>query len=403
MAVRGRHPHNRLTDLVARRLGPGRHADGNTLYLHVRPSGSRAWTQRLVVQGERRDRGLGGYPLVSLADARRVAKDNRRVARAGGDPFAVSAPKEVPTVRELYEAVIKGRREGWRHRATEAKWRLFFRKYVEGPIGDKPVDKVSVDDVLGIVAPRWAGRGSDGWVLRLQLNQVMKLAVVRGCRGDNPAENVQAVMPSVVAVVEHHPSLSHRRVREAMRAVLESRHDEAKKLALLFTVLTASRVSEVTGAPWTEFDLEAGIWTRPAERMKGQVEHPVPLSVQAVQILDRARALGRSGDFVFVVPRYRGRGSVRPLTPYDLSKVLKPLGYVDKEERPIVTHGFRRTFRTWGSKVARARFEVLETALAHLSSATVRAYFDAETELVDERRELMQAWADYVLPREEDG
>ena len=78
---------------------------------------------------------------------------------------------------------------------------------MEAPIGDKPVDKVSVDDVLGIVSPRWAGRGSDGWVLRLQLNQVMKLAVVKGCRGDNPAENIEVVMPKVTAIVEHHPSL----------------------------------------------------------------------------------------------------------------------------------------------------------------------------------------------------
>ena len=313
----------------------------------------------------------------------------------------MSAPKDVPTVRELYEVVIKGRREGWRHPATEAKWRLFFRKYVEAPIGDKPVDKVSVDDVLGIVGPLWGGRGSDGWVLRLQLNQVMKLAVVKGCRGDNPAENVEAAMPQVTAVVSHHPSLPHSQAREAMCAVLASRHDEAKKLALLFTVLTASRVGEVIGAPWTEIDLETGIWTRPVERMKARVEHSVPLSVQAAEILGRARALGRSGDLVFVVP-HRRRGSVRRLTAHDVTDVLRPLGYVDKAKRPIVTHGFRRTFRTWGSAVARARVEVLEVALAHLASATVGAYFDAETELIDERRELMQAWADYVLPREED-
>ena len=136
--------------------------------------------------------------------------------------------------------------------------------------------------------------------------------------------------------------------------------------------------------------------------MKALVEHPVPLSVQAAEILDRARALGRSGDLVFVVP-HRRRGSVRELTPQDLAKVLKPLGYKDKKKRPIVTHGFRRTFRTWASKVARARFEVLEVSLAHLASPVVKAYFDAETELIDERREVMQAWADYVLPREEDG
>ena len=352
--------------------------------------------QRIVVRGKRRDLGLGSYPLVSLADARRLAADNRREARAGGDPFAERTPKDVPAVADLYEAVIDARRGNWRNAGTEQKWRRFFRKYVAKPIGDKPVDQVTVGELTKMVKPLWGGRGSDGWVLRLQLNQVMKWAVVHGYRADNPAENIEAVMPSVKAVVSHHPSLAFSKVREAMAAVQASRCDEAVKLALLFTVLTASRVGEVAQAPWVEIDPETAIWTRPAERMKAHVEHSVPLSVQALEILDRARELGRSAAFVFVVPHGK-RNAVRPLDARDFARVLRPLGYKDKK-RPIVMHGFRRTFRTWGSEVARARFEVLEAALAHLSSATVRAYFEAETALLDERRELMQAWAEHVLP-----
>lgn len=399
--TRGKHPHHRLTDLVIRQAGPGRHADGEGLYLYVRPSGSRSWMQRLVVHGKRKDRGLGSYPLVSLADARRKAEEHRRVARGGGDPFAVRAPKEAPTVRELWDAVVELRRKHWRTRATEAKWRRFFREYVEAPIGDTPVDRVTVDDVLDIVGPRWAGRGSAGWYLRHYLNQVMRMAMVREFRIDNPAANIESAMHRVTQVVQHHPSLPYPEAPAAMAAVRNSEADEAAILGLLFVVMTACRVGEVAGALWTEFDRKRRIWTPSAAHMKKQVERPVPLPVQADVILDRVRELARSGEFVFAVPRPR-RGGVRPLTSKDFGQILGPLGFVDVKNEPISMHGFRRTFRTWGSEVAKARFEVLEVALAHLAIPTVQAYFDRENSNMDERRELMQAWADYVLPRDED-
>ena len=259
----GRHPHHRLTDVVVRRAGPGRHADGNGLHLLVRPNGARSWVQRLVIAGRRRDLGLGGYPLVPLADARRVAADNRRVARSGGDPVAAPSRKAMPSVREVVEAVIAARSVSWRNPATERKWRRLFATLVVPRIGAKPVDEVTLDDLRRIVLPHWHGRGSTGYVLRQHLDSVLRWSVAHGHRPDNPAEQLKALVPKVKAVVHHHPSLPHRKVRDAMRAVEASRADEAVKLALLFTVLCAARVGEVGGAAWSEMDHEGRVWTRP--------------------------------------------------------------------------------------------------------------------------------------------
>lgn len=391
----GRHPYQRLTDAVVRQARSGRHVDGNGLHLLVRPNGARSWVQRLVILGNRRDLGLGGYPLVTLATARKVAEENRRVARSGGDPVAAPSRKAVPSVREVFEDVIAARSVSWRNPATERKWRRLFETLVLPGIGAKPVDEVTLDDLREIVLPHWHGRGSTGYVVRQHLDSVMRWSVAHGHRSDNPAEQLKVLVPKVKAVVHHHPSLPHRKVCDAMRAVDASRADEAVKLALLFTVLCVARVGEVGGAAWSEMDLEGRVWTRPAERMKAQQLHQVPLSAQALAVLDRMRALARSGPLVFAL-RNR-RGGTRAVAAADLAAVLRPLGFVDEQRRSVVMHGFRATFRVWAMEVERASFESCEAALAHTQSdQTVAAY--ARSELFEVRRELMQAWADYVVP-----
>ena len=396
MRARGRHPYRRLTDLVARRARPGRHADGNGLYLFVRPNGSRSWIQRIVIGGRRRDLGLGPYPLVSLADARRVAEENRRVARSGGDPVASSSRGSVPSVREMFEEVVAARRVSWRNPATERKWRRLFDTLVSPKIGSKPIDQVTVEELSRIVLPNWHGRGSTGYVLRQHLDTVMRWAMVNGHRRDNPAAQVKELAPKVRATVRHHPSLPHRQVCDAMRRVEELSADPAVQLALLFTVLCAARIGEVVGATWSEIDIESRVWTRPAERMKAQLQHRVPLPVQALEILDRVRALNLASPLIFAV-RNR-RGGARPVAPADLARLLHPLGFRDEEGRPIVMHGFRSTFRVWAMEVKEASYEACESALAHVhTSQTVSSY--ARSDLLEVRRELMQEWANYVVPR----
>ena len=395
---RKRHPHHRLTDLMVRKAGPGRYADGNCLYLWVEDSRAKRWVQRLVILGKRRDLGLGSYPLVPLADARRVAAENRRIARAGGDPCVVRTPKSVPLLRDVVEEVSASRRRGWKTDKNEQKWRRYFRDLVYPEIGDDvAVDKITLDDVKGLVGPHWHGRRSRGYVLRQYLDVVLDWAMISGHRSDNPAAKVKALLKEAPAQVVYYPSLPYSEAPEALRKVQGVACDPAVKLALVFMVLTAARISEVTEAPWSEIDLPRRTWVCSAARLKKLVRHRVPLSDQAIGVLEQAKALGRSGSLAFPTPHVR-TGGVRSVTANDFRQVLRPLGFKDEENRPIVMHGFRATLGEWAQEVAKAPEEQREKALAHSAPTSTKARY-GRSDLLELRRPLMQAWADYVLPR----
>ena len=400
MPARRRHPHHQLTELTVRHALPGRHADGNGLYLFVRPTGARSWIQRLVIGGRRRDIGLGGCTLVALTEARRLAAENRKVARAGGDPIPARTQDAAPRVRVVVEAVVAARRANWRKANTEKKWRRLFERFVFPRIGDKPVSRVTLDDVRDIVVPHWKGRGSMGYVLRQHLDYVLRWAVAHGQRSDNPAEQLKILLPRVKAVVDHHPSLPYGSVAAAVAAVRAAGVDDVVELLLVFVVLCASRLGEAAGARWSEIDAAGRVWTLPAERTKAQRPHRVPLSVQALDVIQRARALNPPGPLVFTV--LNRRGEARPVTPSAAARVLRALGLRDGQGRRIVLHGFRTTFRVWAMEQAQASFEVCEAALAHAQvNQTVAAY--ARSDLFEARRELMQRWADHVVPRKPTG
>ena len=232
-----RHPHNRPKDLAIRQALPGRYADGNGLYLYVREGGSKSWVQRLVIRGARVDMGLGGYPLVSLAEAREVAFDNRRVARRGGDPRTDGKEKTTPIVSLAVETVIEARRASWRNASTEQKWRRMFERFVFPAIGDHPIGSVTLDALRNIVVPHWKGRGSLGSVLLQNLNYVFKWAVAHEHRPDNPADKLRTLLPKMKTVVRHHPSLPYRKVPQAVAAVRASDADPAFKLLVVFIML----------------------------------------------------------------------------------------------------------------------------------------------------------------------
>ena len=352
--------------------------------------------QRLVIGRRRRDIGLGSHALVSLPEARRRAAENRRVARAGGDPTATRTSGATPTVRAVVEAVIAARRANWRSPDTEKKWRRLFGALVFPRIGDKPVGRVTLEDVREIIVPLWKGRGSTGYVLRQHLDYVMRWAVAHGHRPDNPADRLKVLLPRVKVVIAHHPSLPYGRAAEAMAAIQASTADEMVKLLVMFVVLCVPRLGEAAGARWSEVDVAERVWTLPAERTKAQRLHRVPLSSQARAVIERARALDRPGPLVFAA-RSR-RGVVRPVASNAVSRLLQALDLQDERGRHIVAHGFRSTFRVWAMEQAQASFEVCEAALAHVQAdRTVAAY--ARSDLFEARRALMQRWADYVLPR----
>ena len=394
MAPRGRHPHNRLKDTMIRQAKPGRHVDGNGLHLYVRLNDYRSWVHRVTIDGGRHDLGLGPYPLVSLAEARALAIRNLVTIRSGGDPRTLNVRKSVPTLRHVVESVIETRRSNWKHPATEQEFRRRFDVHVFPKLADRSVAAIELPDLLDVLKPIWGGRGSQGYTLRQHLSAVMQYAVAHGHRADDPATKAKNLLPKVTVAPVHHPSLPHRRTRAALAAIRASAADESVKLFVVFTVLTAARFSEAAEVVWPEIIDDDAVWVLLPDRMKAGRQHRVPLSAQAVEILRAARALAPTSRYVF--PVRRRDGSLRCVSPASVTRLLRQLELVDEQQRPVVMHGFRATFRVWAME-AEASFEVCEAALAHVQSdQTVAAY--ARSDLFDRRRVLMQRWADYVLP-----
>lgn len=390
MARRGPHPRNRLTDLMVRQAGPGRHMDGRGLHVYVRPDGYRSWVHRVTIYGRRCDIGLGSCADVSLAEARARTIENCKVIRQGGDPRRTR--EAVPMFRDAVESVIETRRPNWKTPGAEQSFRHLFEKHAFPTLGDRRIDDVEVQDMLAILTPIWGGRRSQGYVLRQHVSAVMRSAIAHGYRTDDPAARAKELLPKVQVAPVHLASLPYRQAPAALSAVLASDADELVRLFVVFTVLTAARFSEAANATWSEMiDVDGGdpAWLVPAERMKAGGEHKVPLARQMLEVLSAARRVNPGGPFVF----RRGR---RRFPRNTVTGLLRGLDLKDEKGRPVVMHGFRATFRVRAMELG-TPFEVCEAALAHLpSSQTVAAY--ARSDLFALRRTLMQEWADFLLP-----
>ena len=382
---RGRHPEHALSAaFVSSVTEAGRYCDGHGLYLKVQPSGSRSWVQRIAVNGRRRELGLGGFPLVSLDEARARAFANRRLARAGGDPLVekVSA-RCVPTFAAAAERVWTQMRLGWRNRKYDRDWMSGLARFVFPRLGEKPVSAVTTADVMETLRPVWHRWPTTARRVRQRIATVMEWAVAMDYRTDNPCGRVDLVLGRQRDCVRHMRALPHRAVSAAVSAVRASRARPVVKLAFEFLVLTAARSGEVRGAGWSEIDCRGGVWTIPAARMKTNREQRVPLCGRALAIVDGARALADDSRRVF--PGARGR----QLKDMALSRPLNELGI------PAVPHGFRSSFRDWAAEETDHPREVVEAALAHVVRNPVEAAY-ARSDLFDRRRRLMDEWAEYL-------
>ena len=382
---KGPHPHQALAPPFVRSAPPGKHADGNGLYLYVQPSGTRSWIQRLVIHGRSRELGLGSARLVPLAEAREKALANRKLAREGGDPLAEKHRLDsMPTFAEAAAAVIEQKRAGWRGPRQAHVWLRSLQRYAFPRIGKRPVSEVASADVLQILAPIWHVRMQTARTVRLRIGAVLEWAVAMNLRNDNPADRVLPVLGPQNEVVEHRQALPHREVAAAIRTLQASERAGVGKLAFEFLILTAARWGEVRGAVWTEMDAEARVWTVPAERMKMKRDHRVPLCRRAIELLDAARALADEGNPV-VFPNERGKR----LDDKRLRRLLW------KHRIPAMVHGFRSSFRDWAAEETDHPREVIEAALAHVVQNKVEAAY-ARSDLFERRRRLMDDWAAYL-------
>ena len=367
------------------RYGDGRGGFGLSLLVKPRDNGrmSKTWSQRLRIDGELTNVGLGPYPLVTLKEARDKALENRRAVEQGSDPREQRAAARVPTFAQAVEAVIKIHAETWKNGGrSEDNWRKSLSEYAMPRLGRKPVNKITTSDVLAVITPIWSSRRETAKRVRQRISAVMKWAVAEGHREDNPAgDAIQAALPKNETVKVHYQALPHGEVVAALRTMRAANVWGPKKLAVEFLVLTATRSNEVRGARWNEIDGEA--WTIPAERMKKGREHRVPLAPRALAVLEEARDFDDRSGLVFPSSR-RGKQS-----DGSLSQFVKHLGI------QAVPHGFRSSFRNWAAECSAAPREVCELALAHVNDDQTEAAY-RRSDLFDLRRKLMEDWEAYV-------
>ena len=368
-----------------RTFGDGR--GGYGLTLAVKPNGVKYWYQRVYINRRPVNLGLGGYPAVSLAEARRHALANARLARRGEDPRRQR--HAVPTVSETLEAVIARDAPTWRDpERTAREWRSALQIHA-AVLLQRPVDQVTSAECIEVLSSLWHSKRETGLRLRHRLTAIFKFALAQGYRTDNPVDAAKAALPNRRGDDQRkrrHAALPYADVADALNAVEHADIWTGTKLAFRFLVLTATRSGEVRGATRSEIDSPDALWTIPGSRMKAGIEHRVPLSTQAMNVIAQAERLPMSsGDLIF--PTVRGK----LMMDNALSKPLRDLGIA------AVPHGFRSSFRDWAAERTATPTAVVEAALAHrVSNKVEAAYF--RSDLLDKRRELMQAWSDFLAP-----
>jgi integrase len=386
------------------------HCDGGGLYLQVTPSKAdgpvnKSWLFRYATGEIKTSRngkprpvehamGLGSYPDVSLADARKKAAGARKLREDGRDPIKardaeraaqVAATAKAMTFDQCRDAYLASHQVGWRSGKHGKQWARSLDMYVTPVFGKLPVQTIDVALVMKVLEPMWLTVPDTASRVRGRIESVLDWARVRGYRyGENPARwrgHLDHLLPTRARVraVKHHAALPYAEIA-AFMAELRTRPAIAAR-ALEFTILTAARSGEVFGARWDEIDLAAKVWTVPANRMKGGREHRVPLAPPALRVIDH-QAHVRENDFVFPGARRHG------LSPMAIVKLLRRMG------RDFTVHGFRSTFRDWAAERTSYPREVAEAALAHMVANKVEAAYQ-RGDLFEKRRKLMDAWAKY--------
>ena len=367
---------------------PGRYGDGGTLHLVVSPRGTKSWVQRITIDGRRRDIGLGGWPVVSLAMARDRAFANRRAVADGRDPLPRKRQRATPTFREASERALEANRPRWRNVKTSDNWIATMAKYVHPVFGDRRVDQIRREDVLRVLTPIWTVKPEIGRKVRQRIRATLAWAQAHGHVEHNLAgDAIDGALPSLPAVKAHFRALPYREVGAALDIIEASRASVSAKACLRFVVLTACRSGEARLATWEEIDPEAREWRIPESRMKAGIEHRVPLTDAALDVLEHVRSLRGPADLLFPSPSRPGK----TLSDMTLTKMLRDTGLADR----ATVHGFRSAFRTWASERTSVPHAVCEMALAHrVGSDVERSY--ARSDLFEKRRGLMDQWAAYV-------
>lgn len=394
----GSHTLNALTVKAISASKSAKLRDGGGLWLVTKGKG-RYWIFSYTFGGKRREMGIGPLHTIGLAEARQAAERARDLLRQGIDPIehrsvaAIEAAKVADGGRTFGEyadsyidaAVTAGR---WRGAKTEARWRNSITNHA-ALIRNKPIADVGITEVLSVVRPLWGTKQESAEKLREAIERVLDAARVEGLRtGENPAAwrgNLEHVLhkPDSLTRTRHHPAMPWRDLPALMTKVRGVGTIGAA--ALEFTILTAARPGETREAVWSEIDFGEALWMIPAPRMKSGREHRVPLSSRAVAILTDMRSK-RFNDFLF--PGIRAK---RPISNNTMAKT-----FAEQGGKGFTVHGTARSsFRDWVTESTGFDGDLAEMALSHaVGDAVARAY--ARSDALEKRRELMEAWAQYL-------
>ncbi|ANY19578.1 Prophage CP4-57 integrase [Tsuneonella dongtanensis] len=379
---------NKLNPLKIKGLSkPGLHLDGNGLYLSVSKTGAKAWVLIYYRNKKRTELGLGPFPAVSLSQAREKCQEAATLRAQGSDPkqqWRSANDVGDTTFGTVALDLIELLEAGWKNEKHRAQWRSTLKTYAK-PIWDKPVDAICVDDVLAILRPIWTTKAETASRVRGRVEAVLDAAKVRGLRnGENPASwrgNLALLLPKRrKGPKQHHSAMPYDQVPAFVKRLRKLPGNSAKALELL--ILTAARTSEIIDADWSEFDLDKGLWTVPAERMKAGKEHRVPLSKRAVELL---KNLNPGEGLVFP-----GSSPKKPMSNMAMAMLLRRLKCDD-----VTVHGFRSSFRDWAGETTTFPREIAEHALAHqVGSEVERAYRRGDA--LDQRGSMMEEWATFL-------
>lgn len=382
---------------VRRLTDPGRYPVGGVagLQLFISRTGARSWVLRTLVADKRRDIGLGGFPDVTLAGARDKAREVREQIASGVDPVAErqaardamrASQAKAMTFEQAARACYAARQSEFSNRKHGKDWINSLERHAFERIGQLPVDAIEVPHVLAVLEPIWKTKTETATRVRQRIEAVLRWATVSKHRtGENPArwaDNLSELLskPTKIREVKHHRAMSWQQAPEFM-ADLRQREGMGAR-ALEFIILTAARSGEARFATWSEIDLDAKVWTVPADRMKKRKTHRVPLSDAVVELLSRVPRMDGS-DLVFTAPRGNA------LSDMSVSAVCKRM------KIDATPHGFRSTFKDWARNRSAFADEVSELALAHVNSDATRAAY-ARDELLDKRAKMMTDWAKFL-------
>jgi len=362
----------------------GKYYDLHGLFLHVRPSGAKKWLQRYTFNGRRREIGLGSAKIVSVATARKKAYQNLVIVSEGKDPIEDNKQdKIIPKFEEAARTVYEANRPTWRNAKHAAQFITTLETYAFPVIGNMPVKDINSTHVLQILSPIWVTKSETARRIRQRLSTVFKWCVAKQWRVDDPADiAIAQALPSQKKKVTHRKSISYNEVADFLDTVSKSSAGLNTKLGIEFLILTATRSGEVRNARWDEVD--GSLWTIPAERMKAEVAHRIPLPSRCMEILASAKEISQGSGYIF-----EGTKPNKPLSENTFNKLMKELGL------DVHAHGFRTSFRTWTQEKTNYPREIAEAALAHSLSDKAEAAY-ARSDLLEKRAEMMEAWAQFL-------